>query len=84
MTTREEIIKQLENKLDLFAEMMDVLEGGDCVLDMQDINTTDIETLITIIGSFHDKTCARINYVNSDTYTFLEERVFESLFERAT
>jgi len=81
MTTKEKIIEQLENKRELFAEMMDALEGGDCVLDMQDINTNDIETLVTILGAFYDKTCARINYVKSDTYAFIEGRVFEALFE---
>jgi len=76
---RDEIIKQMEHKLELFSEMLDVLEGGDCALDMENINTTDIETLVTILGSFYDKTCARIEYVKSDTYTALE-----ALFERVT
>lgn len=75
---REQIIKQYQHKLELISEMLDVLEGGDCRLDMEDINTTDIETLVTILGAFYDKTCARIEYVKSDTYTALEA-LFESI-----
>ena len=74
---KSKIIEQMENKLDIFSEMLDILEGGDIVLDMEDINTSDIETLVTILGAFFDKTKQRIIYVKSDSYTALEE-----LFER--
>ena len=72
MTNKDKIIKQMENKAELFAEMMDVLEGGDCTLDMEDINTTDIEIVMDLLGCLYDKTCARINYVKSDAYSALE------------
>jgi hypothetical protein len=68
--TNNKIIKQLEHKLDLFAEMMDVLEGGDCIEDMEDINTTDIETIMTLLSAFHDKTCGTINNVKWYETTF--------------
>ena len=69
---KDEIIKQMQHKLELFAEMMDVLEGGDCTLDMEDINNSDIEILMVLLSALHDKTCARMNYVKSDTYSALE------------
>lgn len=74
---KEKIIEQMNNKVELFSEMMDVLEGGDCTLDMEDINNEDIEILMIILSALYDKTTARLEYIKSDTYTALE-----ALFEK--
>jgi hypothetical protein len=71
-------LTQMEYKIEIFREMMDVLEGGDIRLDMPDINTSDIETILTILSAFIDKTSARLKYEQSDEYTKLEA-IFESI-----
>lgn len=76
---KDKIIKQIEHKLELFREMMDVLEGGDCTLDMEDINNADIEVLMTVLSAFYDKSTARLEYITSDSYTALQ-----ALFERVS
>lgn len=69
---KNEMIMQMEYKIEIFRDMIDLLEGGDIRLDMPDINTSDIETIFTILSTFIDKTSYKVEYMQSDEYTRLE------------